>query len=170
MVLDVISDLLESVLGSPLGLDIVAEVGAVEALLGDEGVPHLQQADGIFEEFIIGGGGECHDGDIGVLGSDLLELEVIGSEIMSPLADAMGLINDKSGDQPTLPEAMEHLLHGFTSCNLLGGDEEELGTIMGLKAIQLIHNPPPLCAIVLVGGEEDGADIDGIHGLDLILD
>ena len=150
--------------------DGVADVGPVEAGDVDGGVGEPEPHAHVVARLGVGGGGAGHDGDAGEQLAQLPELDVLGPEVVSPLADAVRLVDGEQGDagraggavravgQPAQPleEALGH--------ERLGGDVQQV-EFAGVQGAQHAARLAGLERRV-VGG---GADAGRPQRVDLVL-
>lgn len=119
-------DLLEDGL---LGLDAISEIGPVKAC--DEGLGILQ-AELVEDVAADALGGRCskgHERQVGKEASQVGELPVLGSKIVSPFAYAVGFVDGETGDVPLLEiiqksgeheSLWSHVENGVLACEELG--------------------------------------------------
>ena len=150
--------------------DGVADVGPVEAGDVDGGVGEPEPDAHVVARLGVGGGGAGHDGDAGEQAAQLPELDVLGPEVVAPLADAVRLVDGEQGDAgraggaarrvgqtaETLEEALGH--------ERLGGDVQEVE----LAGVQGAQHAARLAGLErrVVGG---GADAGRPQRVDLVL-
>ncbi len=139
--------------------DAVGEIRAVEAGGVATGLAEVQLFHDVGLHALGGGGSEGHDGDVRQFGAQAGELAVLGTEIVTPFADAMRFVDGQLGDVPgaeVLDKAGEH--------EALGGGVEEAV----FAPVQAAEAGARFVAIE--GGiEEGGRDAGGGEGVDLVL-
>ena len=76
----------------------VADVGPVEAGDVHGGVGEPETEAHVVARLGVGGGRAGHDGDAGEQAAQPAELDVLGAEVVAPLADAVRLVDGEQGD------------------------------------------------------------------------
>ena len=108
------------------GDDGEVEVVAAEALhlhvgLLARGLAEAQLADDVRAHVGRRRGGDGEDGDVGEAGERVADIKVIGTEVVSPLADAVGLVDGEKGEFGAGDGLQE-----TRAAKALGGDVDEL--------------------------------------------
>ena len=142
-----------------LGGDAVEEVWSVEA--GDEvfGLAEAEVAGDIGSDFFGGGGGKGHDGRIWEEFTEVKELAVFRSEVVSPFGHAVGFIDGEGFDVPGL-EVFAPIVEDET----FGGGVEE--------AVMAFMEEAHSAAVFVgfeAGVEEGGGDAGGFELIDLVF-
>ena len=114
----------------------VGEIGAVEVADEKFRVFKLELGGDIAAHLLGGGGGEGVDGAAGEEFLESGELAVFRSEVVAPVADAVGFVN---GEGVHVAVA-EHGLQGFirrpwSAHEAFGGDEEHVAEIAGAQVV-----------------------------------
>ena len=135
------------------------EVRAVEAADEHRRVLHPQPLDDLATDRGRGGRGQRQQGRVAELVGEGAEAEVVGAEVVPPLADAVRLVDDQQRGL-RLAELLQHLLFG----ELLGRQQDELA----LAPAQRLHQLFPLS---LRDGRVQFGGLAGaalLHRLDLV--
>lgn len=112
-----------------LGADLVEKVGAVEALLEDLGVGHVQLGEDVGLDARRGGGGQGHHRRVGKLGAQGAQAGVVGAEVVAPLADAVGLVDNKAAQVALGVEAAQDLHEAAGAADALWCHVEQLAAL-----------------------------------------
>ncbi len=123
-----------------------ADVGPVEAVDQDQRAGHAEAGQDLLPHRGRGGGRQRSGGRVAQAFADLAEPEVIGTEIVAPGGDAVGLVHHEQGDVERRDP-----LHGAGLGELFRGEEEE-------RRLAAFHRPP---GALLLGGAVRGVDRDG---------
>ena len=140
------------------GLDVIIDVGAVEAVEEDAAFAEIEAGD----DFVAGGDirrrGERHARDGGELFVQAGELQIFGAEVVAPLGDAMGFVDSEERDF-ALGEERE----GAVGEEAFGGDVEDVDF-----AIHCLFAEIAGFGFVERGVEGSGADAELAQGFDLV--
>ena len=123
-------DLLKGVL---LGAHLVEQVVPVEGRLEHHRVRHVQVLLDVQLNFRGGRGRQRHDGDVGDVFHNRLDAAVFWAEVVSPLGDAVRLVDR---DKTDAHRAQERDVLSFGQA--LGGDIQELGPTLGHVSFHLL--------------------------------
>ncbi len=143
----------------PLGGDIVIEIGAVEGGQHQMRIPEPEAGADLFLGARGRRGGEGGDGHIRECLAQRRQLEVVGTEVVSPGRDAVRLVDGEEGN---------------------GGAPQRMGEGLGLKALRRdveqvelahlqLHEPLRLLVGRQGAVEEGGADAQGLELVDLVF-
>ena len=110
------------------------------------------------------GGSESEDGHIRELVLEVAQTQVIGSEILSPLAHTVCLIDDEPGQTLSFVQLLECFVELLTLRQFLGCAVEQSHIRRILEDLVLLGLP------TLVAFEELALDANGVHLQDLVLD
>ena len=137
--------------------DMVADVGAVEAGDDQPVVADPQLGEDVGAGAGVGGGGQRQPGDVGETVEQGAEQAIVGAEVMSPLADAMRLVDREQRDGHFAEHPRETLAR-----RAFGGSVEQVeiaprqGIADGLR-------------ILADAGQRGGAKAVRLGGTDLVL-
>ncbi len=115
--------------GSLQGEDVEGEVGAVEAGAHGDGLAQTEARGDLLRDAGGGGGGGGHHGGAAEGRDGVVQAQVVGAEVVAPLGDAVGLVDDEEGDA-ALGEGVAEGGGG----EALGGGEDERGLAGGDRA------------------------------------
>src|SRR4030095_880523 len=91
--------------------DLVMDIGAVETVQKGPAVLKLQFIHDFPARHRIGRGGQGDAGNLGESFVKQVQLQIFPPEIMSPLGDAVGLVDGEKGQGSCLKEAQEGICH-----------------------------------------------------------
>ena len=112
----------------------VADVGAVEAADEDGRAPQSQPVHDLAAGGLVGGSREGDPGNAGEALAEGREAKVLGTEVVSPLGDAVGLVNGEER-QGNVGEQLE----GPVSEEAFGRDVEEVQATCGQCGLDFPH-------------------------------
>ena len=99
----------------------VADIGSVETGGMDEGILQFEAMQDIAPGRLVGGGGEGHHGHLGEPLLEPAQGRILGAKIMTPLGDAVGLVDGKQAEG-----LLGQPVHEFVLQQPLGGDIDNL--------------------------------------------
>ena len=78
--------------------DVQLQVGAVEAGVDDLGIGHAQLGEDVLDDVGSGRRRQGHDGRPAQVVDGLAQSQIVGTKVVAPLADAVGLVDDEQLD------------------------------------------------------------------------
>ena len=135
------------------------EVVAGEAADDDGGVAEAEVVEDVFPDLAGGGGGEGDGLGVAELFDDAAEAEVVGAEVVAPLAEAVGFVDGDEADGCFREEAHEGVLR-----EAFGGDVEDSAGLLpeGAQAFAVFFSGEGAV-------DHGGGDAALFEGIDLVF-
>ena len=144
---------------SDTGEDSVGEIGSVEGPDVDGGFAQVELLDDVVADALGCGGGEGVDGGLREAGAEFGDASVLGSEVVPPVADAMGFVDGDGVEVDVVKESEE-----ARGEEAFGGDVEEVEFSGAGAAFDVFG-----FAVAEVGVEGCGGEVDERECVDLVL-